>query len=83
MTNPVIWNEKRDQRLTDLVAENLTCSQVAARMGLTDSQVERRAYRLGLNFSGSKVVPKAKPKRDVPASVWNSLLSRPPVRSNA
>lgn len=81
-TTYAVWNEKRDKQLTKLVAENKTCQEVASAMGLTASQVERRAYGLGLRFSGAKVVPSSKPKREVPASIWATVLSRPPVRSS-
>ena len=48
------WNTERVERLRSFVTAGLTCSQIAAEIGVTRNAVIGKVHRLGLSTSGGR-----------------------------
>ena len=60
MTNPspvATWNPERVEQLRNFVVAGLTCSQIAAEIGVTRNAVIGKIHRLGLSPGRPAAVP--------------------------
>jgi GcrA cell cycle regulator len=68
------WSTERVERLRSFVTAGLTCSQIAAEIGVTRNAVIGKVHRLGLSTSGGR--PGRRPS-NFASRVRNGLSDRP------
>lgn len=80
-----IWSEQRVRQLRDLVASDMTVTQVAAAMGTSRGLVAAKAKRMGFTFGrpqGCKTVDRSKPRPEPIVEPQQEYVQRAVAQDN-